>query len=250
MRRFYGCAGLRKIAENLEHSAAYACLKKIVATRLIGENMFFSDRVSAGKALASALADYTGQHNTQLMALPRGGVPVAAEVARILGLPLDIILVRKLGVPGHEEYAMGAIAEGGLRFLNQDTLNQLRLSQAQIDAVIAREQAELLRRNRLYRADRPAEALAGKTVIVIDDGLATGATMQVAVAALKQAHAKAIVVAVPVASMESCAELRPQVDRLVCLHQPLDFGGVGRWYADFTQVSDEQVIELLQQYGQ
>lgn len=210
--------------------------------------MLFTDRVHAGQQLAAALSDLAGQPDTILLALPRGGVPVAAEVANALGLPFDILLVRKLGVPGHEEYAMGAIAGGDLVFLNQQVLRQLRLEQSQVDAVIERERAELHRREQRYRGDYPAPDLEDRNVVLIDDGLATGATMRVAIRAANQAGARSVTVAVPLGASDTCAELAPLVDRLVCPHPLDDLGGVGAWYGDFSQTTDEQVIELLKQY--
>lgn len=215
--------------------------------------MLFTDRIHAGRELASALADYSIEQGALrnkiiVLALPRGGVPVAAEIAGKLGLPMDILPVRKLGIPGHEEYAMGAIAPGELVYLNQEVVNLVRVSQAQIDNVIEREQAELNRRTDLYRAGLPPLAVADKIIILIDDGLATGATMQVAVLALRRAGAGRVIAAVPVGASESCAALRSQVDELVCLHQPAGFGGVGRWYQNFDQVSDSEVIDLLKRH--
>ena len=210
--------------------------------------MLFTDRVHAGKELAVTLADLAWQPDTLLLALPRGGVPVAAEVARALGLPLDILLVRKLGVPGHEEYAMGAIAGGDLIFLNQQVVRQLKLEQHQIEAVIERERAELHRREEHYRGEYPAPELDDRNVVLIDDGLATGATMRVAVRAARQAGARSITVAVPVGAADTCADLATLVDRLECPYPQTDLGGVGYWYDDFSQTTDEQVIQILQQY--
>lgn len=210
--------------------------------------MLFTDRAHAGQQLADALSDLAGQPDIILLALPRGGVPVAAEVAKAFGLPLDVLLVRKLGVPGHEEYAMGAIADGDLIFLNQQVLKQLRLGQSQIDAVIDRERAELHRREQRYRGERPAPELKDRNVVLIDDGLATGATMRVAIRAAHQAGARSVTVAVPVGASDTCAELATLVDNLVCPHPLDDFGGVGYWYGDFSQTTDEQVIQLLKQY--
>lgn len=215
--------------------------------------MIFTDRIHAGRELAAALADYSIREEVLndrvvVLALPRGGVPVAAEIADKLALPLDLLLVRKLGVPGHEEYAMGAIASAGLTYLNQDVINTVRVSQAQIDSVIEREQTELARRNKVYRQGQPPLELQGRIVILVDDGLATGATMQVAVSALRTAGVARVVAAVPVGAPDSCDALRSQVDELVCLHEPEDFGGVGRWYRNFDQVTDSEVIELLDQH--
>ncbi|QJD60352.1 phosphoribosyltransferase [Pseudomonas sp. gcc21] len=210
--------------------------------------MLFTDRAHAGQELAKALSDLAGQPELIVLALPRGGVPVAAEVAKALGLPLDILLVRKLGVPGHEEYAMGAIAGGDLIFLNQQVLRQLKLEQTQIDAVIERERAELHRREQRYRGERPSPELNDRNVVLIDDGLATGATMRVAIRAVHQAGARSVTVAVPVGASDTCDELAMLVDRLECPYSQSDLGGVGYWYDDFAQTTDAQVIQILQQY--
>lgn len=207
--------------------------------------MTFHDRRHAGRALAVALTKYAGRDDLQVLALPRGGVPIAYEVARALRAPLDVFLVRKLGVPGQEELAMGAIASGGVRVLNSAIVRMIGLDAAEIDVVAAQEQRELERRERVYRDRRGDYALAGKTVIVIDDGLATGATMRAAMQALR-AHAPArVVVAVPVGAVETCALLRREADELVCLYTPEPFGGVGMWYDDFRQTEDAEVCELL-----
>ncbi|SDS88485.1 putative phosphoribosyl transferase [Halopseudomonas xinjiangensis] len=207
--------------------------------------MLFNNRTHAGEVLAAALNDYAGQDNTLILALPRGGVPVAAEVAEALDLPLDLLLVRKLGVPGQEEYAMGALAQGGHCFFNHDVIDELRLTSEEIDMVIERETAELARRERLYRGDRGQPVVTGKTVILVDDGLATGATMRVAVCALEQNGAARIVVAVPVGAAESCERFDTRVDQVVCPHRMSPLRGVGLWYDDFSQTSDAEVIELL-----
>ncbi|WP_308910495.1 phosphoribosyltransferase [Pseudokordiimonas caeni] len=207
----------------------------------------FRDRVDAGRQLAAALAPYAGFAGGLVLALPRGGVPVAAEVASELHLPLDVYLVRKLGVPGHEELAMGAIAADSTCVLNNDIVAALRLDWRQIDPVVAREREELERRNRLYRAGRPQPDLGGRTVILIDDGLATGATMKAAIGAIRSLHPRKLVVAVPVGAPDICNEISALVDHLVCLYQPSPFQGVGRWYADFSQTTDSEVLELLRQ---
>jgi predicted phosphoribosyltransferase len=178
--------------------------------------------------------------------LPRGGVPVAYEVARALQTPLDVFLVRKLGVPGQEELAMGAIASGGVLLLNEHVVRTLDISQDEIDAVVATEQQELQRRERLYRDDRPEPVVQGRTVILVDDGLATGSTMRAAVAALRRRGAAQIVVAVPVAPPDTCEEMQALVDDIVCAHTPEPFLSVGRWYADFSQTTDEEVHDLLE----
>jgi len=206
----------------------------------------FRDRAEAGQALAARLgASYAECTDVLVLALPRGGVPVAFEVARVLAAPLDVYLVRKLGVPGHEELAMGAIASGGVRVLNEDVVRGLDIPQATIDAVAAVEQGELDRRERAYRDDRPAPAIAGRTVIVVDDGLATGATMRAAVAALRQQAPRRVVVAVPVAAPATCAEFRAEVDEVVCVITPEPFRAVGLWYENFAPTTDEEIHDLL-----
>jgi putative phosphoribosyl transferase len=207
--------------------------------------MIYRDRIEAGKRLASRLADYADRPDVLVLALPRGGVPVAFEVARALRAPLDIFLVRKLGVPGHEEFAMGAIATGGVRVLNEDVVNYLSIPGEVIDAVAADETRELERRERAYRDDRPAPDVKGKTVILVDDGLATGSTMRAAAAALRQQQPARIVVAVPVSAPQTCDEYRMGVDEIVCAVTPEPFYAVGQWYADFSQTTDEEVRELL-----
>lgn len=207
--------------------------------------ILFQDRAEAGRQLAQKLIDYQGRSDMVVLGLPRGGVPVAFAVAQALHAPLDIFLVRKLGLPGHEELAMGAIASGGVRILNKEVIDALRIPGEIIDAVSAREQQELARREQEYRDDQPWPALRQQIVILVDDGLATGASMAAAVAALR-AHAPAhIVVAVPVAAAESCELFAHRVDRVVCLETPDPFFGVGLWYGDFAQVRDEEVRELL-----
>ena len=207
--------------------------------------MLFRNRIHAGEVLAAALHEYAGQDNTLILALPRGGVPVAAQVADALDLPLDLLLVRKLGVPGQEEYAMGALAQGGHCYFNHDVIDELRLTSEEIDMVIEREIAELGRRERLYRGEAGQPAVSGKTVILVDDGLATGATMRVAVCALEQSGAARIVVAVPVGAAESCERFDTRVDQVVCPHRISPLRGVGLWYDDFSQTSDAEVTELL-----
>ena len=180
-----------------------------------------------------------------VFALPRGGVPVAFEVARVLDAPLDVFLVRKLGVPGHEELALGAIAQGGVRVLNAEVVRSLDIAPDTIEAVAAREGEELARRERAYRDDRPPLEVAGRTVILVDDGLATGASMRAAVAALRAEAAARIVVAVPVAAPETCDAVRAEVDEIVCAVTPEPFYAVGFWYADFAQTTDAEVHDLL-----
>jgi predicted phosphoribosyltransferase len=209
--------------------------------------MAFRDRTEAGRALGRKLTAYAGQANVVVLALPRGGVPVAAEVARALDAPLDVFVVRKLGVPGHEELAMGALASGGVRVLNQDVVGMLGIGADTIDQITAAEQRELDRREGAYRGGRAPVDVAGKTVIVIDDGLATGATMRAAVEALRQRDAARIVVGVPVGAPESCQDLERAADDVVCAVMPQAFFGVGRWYQDFTQVTDEEVRTIIAQ---
>jgi predicted phosphoribosyltransferase len=211
--------------------------------------MIYSDRADAGKALAAHLQKYGDRDDVLVLGLPRGGVPVAYEVARSLRVPFDIFLVRKLGVPGHEELAMGALASGGVRVMNDAITRQLGISQDAVERVAGREQQELERRERLYRGDRPPPAVQGRTVILIDDGLATGSTMRAAAAALRQMRPNKIIVAVPVAAAETCEALRGEVDEVVCVDTPEPFLAVGAWYADFSQTSDDEVRELLEKAG-
>jgi predicted phosphoribosyltransferase len=206
----------------------------------------FRDRREAGRVLGRLLDEYRGRPDVQVLALPRGGVPVAAEVARALGAPLDVLVVRKLGVPGHEELAMGAIALGGLRVLNADVVEALGVTDADIERVAREESAELARRERLYRGERPWPAVAGKVAIVVDDGLATGATMRAAVGAMRAAGAARVVVAVPVGAAESCALVAKDADEVVCAATPEPFHAVGLWYDDFSETSDEEVRALLE----
>jgi len=208
--------------------------------------MRFRDRMDAGRALAARLSTYAGRSDVIVLALPRGGVPVAFEVARALGAPLDVFLVRKLGVPGHGELAMGAIASGGIRVVSDDIVAMLAISPAAIDETAAREQTELARRERLYRGSRPFPDLQSRTVIVIDDGLATGASMEAAIVALRQRKPARIVVAVPVGAAETCQRLAAVADDVVCASTPEPFQAVGLWYDEFDQTSDEEVIDLLQ----
>jgi putative phosphoribosyl transferase len=206
----------------------------------------FRDRVDAGRALAARLGKYAARPDVLVLALPRGGVPVAYEVAQALGAPLDVFIVRKLGVPGHEEYAMGAVASGGIRVLSDEVVRGLGLTQADVDRVTARETAEIVRRERLYRGDRPEPDLSGRTVILVDDGLATGSTMKAAVKALSTRKPAAIVVAVPIAAPETCRELAREVHEVVCAVTPEPFHAVGLWYQDFSQTTDAEVHELLE----
>jgi predicted phosphoribosyltransferase len=205
----------------------------------------FRNRIDAGRQLAAALAKYANRPDVIVLGLPRGGIPVAAEVARALHVPLDVFVVRKLGVPGHEEYAMGAIASGGVRLLDRRTVAAAGLTPAQVESVTAAERAELERRERSYRGDRPFPELTRRTVILVDDGLATGASMRAAIEALRQERPARIVVAVPVAAPETCHAFRHVADEIVCAATPEPFYAVGRWYDDFSQTTDQEVHELL-----
>jgi predicted phosphoribosyltransferase len=205
----------------------------------------FRDRREAGRVLATKLSAYANRPDVLVLALPRGGVPVGYEVARALDAPLDVFLVRKLGIPGQDELAMGAIATGGVRVLNDQLLSAVQIPDEIIDAVAAREQRELARRERLYRGDRPPPDVRGKTVILVDDGLATGSTMLAAIRALRQQQPARIVVAVPIAAPETCDQLRSQVDDIVCAITPEPFLAVGTWYQDFSQTTDDEVRDLL-----
>jgi putative phosphoribosyl transferase len=205
----------------------------------------FRDRFDAGRVLAEQLDDYAGRGDVLVLALPRGGVPVAYEVARQLKAPLDIFVVRKLGVPGHEELAMGAIASGGVRVINPLVVEQLMIPEREIDRVASDEQRELQRREREYRGDRQLPQVRDRGVILIDDGLATGSTMRAAASALRLQHPKELIVAVPVAAESTCDEFRSEVDRVVCAVTPEPFYAVGMWYENFEQTSDQEVRELL-----
>ena len=207
--------------------------------------MIFKNRADAGRKLAAKLTRYADREDVLVLALPRGGVPVAYEVAKELKAPLDVFLVRKLGVPGHEELAMGAIASGGVRVINEELINYLGIPDEVIDAIAAVEQRELERRAVAYRDDRPPPEIKDRIVILIDDGLATGSTMRAAAASLRLQKPRRIVVAVPVSSPETCDEFRSEVDEIVCAVTPQHFQGVGLWYDDFSQTSDEEVRELL-----
>jgi putative phosphoribosyl transferase len=210
----------------------------------------FPDRAEAGRFLATKLSKYSGRDDVIVLGLPRGGVPVAYEVARALRVPLDVFIVRKLGVPGFEELAVGAIASGGVRVLNEDVARALPNANEIIEAVTKRETAELERREQEYRDGRPAPDLQGKTVILIDDGLATGATMRAAVKALRQRGVAKIVVAVPVGPPDTCREFEDEADEVVCASVPEFFQAVGQYYEDFSQTSDEEVRDLLARAAQ
>ncbi len=205
----------------------------------------FADRHDAGRHLADALKRYGHKADVVVLALPRGGVPVAYEIATALGTPLDVFEVRKLGVPGHEELAMGAIGSGGAKYLREDLIDSLRITPEDIATVIEDERRELERREKLYRDSRPRPQIAGKTIILVDDGVATGATMRVAIAALREQKPARIVVALPVASIEACDELRREADEVVCWQLPDPFYAVSLWYVNFRQVTDEEVRSLL-----
>lgn len=207
----------------------------------------FANREQAGDALAEALSDYRGRDDVLVMGLPRGGVPVAARVAAGLGAPLDLMVVRKLGTPGQEELAMGAIASGGGQVLNEDVVRDLAIGQETIDRVAERERRELARREEAYRGARSSPDLRNRCVILVDDGIATGATMRAAVGAVRAVDAREVVVAVPVAPPETAWTLEREADRIVCLETPEPFMGVGRWYRDFGQTSDDEVVGLLQE---
>jgi putative phosphoribosyl transferase len=207
--------------------------------------MRFRDRAHAGRVLARALLAYAGRDDVVVLALPRGGVPVAAELARALGAQLDVFVVRKLGLPGHEELAMGAVAPGGVLVLDDRLVRGLGIPDEVLQETVEKELRELERREAAYRAGRPPLDLEGKTVILVDDGLATGATMRAAALALRKYKPARVVVAVPVASAETCDEFRADVDEIVCALTPSPFHAVGLWYDDFSQTSDEEVRELL-----
>jgi predicted phosphoribosyltransferase len=204
----------------------------------------YRDRAEAGQVLAGRLAHLQGHEDLLVLALPRGGVAVGFEVARALHAELDVFIVRKLGMPGHEEYAMGAIASGGVRVMND--FKGWGVDERGIEEVAAREQQELARRERLYRGERESVAVEGRTVVVVDDGLATGATMRAAVAAIRRLHPASIVVAVPVGAPETCDLLRREADEVVCAAMPVPFRAVGLWYRDFPQATDDEVRSLLE----
>ncbi len=205
----------------------------------------FTDRIHAGRYLARSLGVYADRPDVVILGLPRGGVPVAAEVAKALDAPLDVLVVRKLGVPGQEELAMGAIATGGARVLNEDLLRALDLDPAEMERIAAREEAELARREKAYRAGRAPFELHGRTVILVDDGLATGSTMRAAVQAARNLVAARVIAAAPVGSEQACHELRSVADEVVCPLQPPSLQSISQWYGDFPQTPDEEVRALL-----
>ena len=207
----------------------------------------FKNRREAGQRLARRLEQYAGREDLLVLALPRGGVPVAYEIARSLRAPLDVLVVRKLGVPGHEELAMGAIAGGGIRVLHDAVIHAAGLPPAVVDQVTHDEERELLRREEVYRGSRPALPVENHVIILVDDGLATGSTMRAAIAAIRRRRPASILVAVPVASPEICEELRDEADEVYCDMTPTAFFGVGQWYEDFSQTTDEEVRSLLEQ---
>jgi putative phosphoribosyl transferase len=205
----------------------------------------FADRAEAGRELAAALGEYRGRDDVIVLALPRGGVPVGFEVARKVGAPLDVFVVRKLGLPAQPELAMGAIASGGVQVLNEEVVQTLGVPSSTIAEVAAREQEELERREQLYRGDRSGKSVEGKTIILVDDGVATGSTMRAAVKALRMQRPAEIVVAVPVAPPETCEALRKDADRVVCTRTPEPFLALGAWYASFAQTPDAEIQDLL-----
>jgi predicted phosphoribosyltransferase len=213
-------------------------------------NTLFADRHEAGVELASRLRTYRGRPDLVVLALPRGGVPVAFEIAEALDAPLDIFVVRKLGMPGHPEFAMGAIASGGVRVLNTDVVRSYRIPDGAVEAVAQRELAELERREREYRQGRPLTDLRNRTVILVDDGLATGSTMRAAVQSVRLHGPARVVVAVPVGAPAACQELAGVADEAVCARMPEPFSAVGQWYRDFSQTTDEEVRALLQKHAQ
>lgn len=209
--------------------------------------MRFANREEAGRLLAQELANYKDRHNVVVLGLARGGLPVALEVAKALHVPLDVMILRKLGVPGHEELAFGAIASGGIHIIDQEVVDAVGLSPVEMHQALTHARQELDRRERLYRADRPPLKLKGKTVILVDDGIATGSSMRAAIAALRKADAARIVVAVPVAPENTCHRLRREADEVICTYTPENFFAVGAFYNDFSQVTDDEVAEILRQ---
>ncbi len=212
--------------------------------------MRYENRYDAGRRLALSLSDYAGRPDVTVLALPRGGVPVGSEIARALRVPLDVFVVRKLGVPGQPEFAMGAIASGGALVLDQQTISDLRIPRDAVERVIASERAELARREELFRGSRPPVDASGRTVILVDDGLATGSTMQAAIAALRKEGPASIIVAVPVGSREACGAIGAVTDGCLCAMIPDRFYAVGLWYEDFSETTDAEVRQLLTRAGE
>lgn len=210
-----------------------------------GSLLPFEDRVQAGRMLAAALRSYCGRADVLVLALPRGGVPVACEIAEALGAEVDLMIVRKLGTPGQEELAMGAIASGGIRVLNADIIASLGISEGAVEQAAARESREIERREHAYRGSRPRPVIAGKCVILVDDGVATGATMRAGIAGLRQQKPAKVVVAVPVAPPDTVEQLKVEADEVVCLATPAPFWAIGQWYVEFAQLSDAEVRERL-----
>ena len=206
----------------------------------------FQNRTEAGRRLAAALGRYAGRNDVLVLGLPRGGVPVAFEIASALDAPLDVFIVRKLGLPGHEEFGIGAIAHGGMRIVDDSVLRAYGVDADTLDRITSRELRELERREQLYRDGRPFPAIENRIVILVDDGLATGSTMRAAVAALREKHPREIVVAVPVGARETCASMATLADEVVCLETPDPFYAVGLWYVNFEQTEDQEVHELLE----
>lgn len=206
----------------------------------------FANRSEAGRELTRELGGYAGRNDVVILALPRGGVPIAWEIAQALHAPMDIFLVRKLGVPGYEELAMGAIASGGTRVFNESVLSHMRISEEQVEQVTERELAELERREKAFRGDRPPLIVSDRICVLVDDGLATGSTMRAAVGALRKLHPARMVVAVPVAARDTCDEFKELVDEVICLYTPEPFMAVGRWYDDFEQLTDDDVRAYLE----
>lgn len=207
--------------------------------------MIFADRIEAGRSLAWRLEKFANRPDVVVLGVPRGGVPVAFEVARALHVPLDVLVIRKLGVPGHEELGFGAVSLGGTRVLDRDMLRNLGISPAEVESITARERTELLRREESYRGSRPPLPIQGKTAILVDDGIATGASLLAGIRAVRALEPAKIVVAVPVAPPESCERLADEVDEIVCVATPEPFGAVGQFYDDFRQITDQEVTDLL-----
>jgi len=212
--------------------------------------MVFENRVQAGRQLAKKLSAYAGRKDVIVLGIPRGGVPVAFEVARLLRAPLDIFLSRKLGVPGQEELAFGALASGGVRVLNRDLIKELNLSKEEIDRIVEAVRTELERRERVYRGARAPLKVEGRVALLIDDGIATGSSMRAAIKALRQLKPSQLVVAIPVAPLHTCERMRSEVDEIVCVYTPENFYAIGQFYEDFSQITDQEVTQLLDRAAQ